>query len=315
MDRSAIGALEATLKSAEERSSPGSKILAATFYLHVEQHGRARAYIDKVLETNPDDVQALIVSGWIDLLLPRNSKRNIEKIHSSVEIFNRVLELSGTKKELEALMGKARYHMNKREYEAATESLNQAMVMYPWFVPALLEKAIILLMQDEYEGAVELCEKVLEQDPTNVQCLRLIPLMNLTREYNPSSAAANIAKLAKSLEYDEPNNPRLYFNIARPLARLAGGSNQVSNANFWCARHPSPSITSFFLLPCCLPTFRSSLKRCNSWSEPENCYLTPPNSPRSMGTSRPCDGSIAGRRSRTRKRQSWMRVMFMPCLA
>ncbi|CAE7903205.1 ttc21b, partial [Symbiodinium sp. KB8] len=187
VDRSAIGALEATLKSAEERSSPGSKILAATFYLHVEQHGRARAYIDKVLETNPDDVQALIVSGWIDLLLPRNSKRNIEKIHSSVEIFNRVLELSGTKKELEALMGKARYHMNKREYEAATESLNQAMVMYPWFVPALLEKAIILLMQDEYEGAVELCEKVLEQDPTNVQCLRLIPFMNLTREYNPSS--------------------------------------------------------------------------------------------------------------------------------
>lgn len=135
--------------------------------------------------------------------------------------------LSCSRKELEALLGKTRHLVIKKDYDAALECLNQAIVIYPWFLPAVVEKAKVHLSQNEWDSATEMCDKVLEQDPADIESLRLITLMALTRDCNPTAAAANLAKLVNALDHYEPRNAQLYVRISQPFARLAQGSSQV----------------------------------------------------------------------------------------
>jgi hypothetical protein len=54
-------------------------------------------------------------------------------------------------KDLEALLGKAACLEKTEQFAAALELLNQVVVGYPWFLPALVEKARLLLALDDWE--------------------------------------------------------------------------------------------------------------------------------------------------------------------
>jgi tetratricopeptide repeat protein 21B len=49
------------------------------------------------------------------------------------------------------LLGKAKFLENQREYSQALEILNNIIVLFSWFAPALTEKAKILLMMGDWE--------------------------------------------------------------------------------------------------------------------------------------------------------------------
>ena len=43
----------------------------------------------------------------------------------------------------------------KRRYKQALEELNQVIVLYAWFLPALVEKFLVLVATGDWEQAVE----------------------------------------------------------------------------------------------------------------------------------------------------------------
>ena len=62
-----------------------------------------------------------------------------------------MLSKPGPQKELEALLGKAKCFENRGNYTAALDTLNQVVVLYDWFLPALTEKARLLLVLNDWE--------------------------------------------------------------------------------------------------------------------------------------------------------------------
>lgn len=92
-------------------------------------------------------------------------------------------------KDLEALLGKAVCLERKEQFAPALELLNQVVVGYPWFLPALVEKARLLLALDDWEQAMETAQRILAQDAQNIEALRLTVLFLLARESRYGVAA------------------------------------------------------------------------------------------------------------------------------
>ena len=78
--------------------------------------------------------------------------------------WGKAIEAGGQKKDLEALMGRARVHQVKEQYNEALDQLNQVIVLYAWFLPALVEKFGVLMAMGDWEQAVETAQRVLAQD-------------------------------------------------------------------------------------------------------------------------------------------------------
>lgn len=56
---------------------------------------------------------------------------------------------------------------------AAVEHINAVIAQQPWFLPALVEKAKLLVAMHEWEQALEVVNQLLQQEPDNVQALHL----------------------------------------------------------------------------------------------------------------------------------------------
>lgn len=51
----------------------------------------------------------------------------------------------------------------KSKYPSSLEHVNQVVVLYPWFTPALTEKARVLIIAGEWEQAMECVQRVVAQ--------------------------------------------------------------------------------------------------------------------------------------------------------
>ena len=59
--------------------------------------------------------------------------------------------------DLEALMGKAKILELKKSYHMALDLYTELTVKFTWFVPALVEKARLLLAQGDWEQVGHVC--------------------------------------------------------------------------------------------------------------------------------------------------------------
>ena len=79
-------------------------------------------------------------------------------------------------------MGKAALHAQRGQHREALEALNQVIVLYAWFLPALVEKFLVLVATGDWEQAVETAQRVLSQDAHNIEALRLAAAFLLSQE-------------------------------------------------------------------------------------------------------------------------------------
>lgn len=215
-DRDAAAAYRADLETAKERATPPAMILAATFFWHINDIAEARRYVDRVLSADGANKVAQSLRGWIDLCTPPTGrgKDTFEKsvqwfegvlgdqeagcvLHACARACAaalccttvcvtaplslrsctsvRVCEWC-SKKDLSALMGRAKYYDIKGDYEKALESLNTVTVLYAWFLPAVIEKARVAIKSGDWDQGIELAKKVLDQDSYDIESLRILVL-------------------------------------------------------------------------------------------------------------------------------------------
>ena len=79
-----------------------------------------------------------------------------------MQYFDLVLGDDGSKsqRDVEALMGKSKFYEKRKHYDKALEYLNQAIVVFPWYIPALIEKAKILAYNNDWEQSQDIAQRV-----------------------------------------------------------------------------------------------------------------------------------------------------------
>ena len=152
VDKDAIETLKFTAEGAEQQASDKDLLNAALFFLHVNELKRASKTIQKVIDSNPNNQNAVAVKGWIYLNAPKE-----EYVEKSLEIFESVLneESGGSHKHLDALLGRAAYYEKKKNYQAAIEIMTEIQINYREFVPASNIKARLHIINAEWDSVLE----------------------------------------------------------------------------------------------------------------------------------------------------------------
>ena len=108
-----------------------------------------------------------------------------------------------------------------KQYPRALDFLNQAVALQSW-APALLEKAKILTTLGDWDQAMEMIQRVLQQNERSMEALRLNVLMQMPQKVDEETAVAQLQLLSKSMERYEGVNAKLFFETARSLSRVSG---------------------------------------------------------------------------------------------
>ena len=72
---------------------------------------------------------------------------------------------------LGALIGKARYLTLKNNFSNALDVISEAVVTFPKSSPALIEKARLQVMLQEWDGAMDSCQRAAALDPENIEAV------------------------------------------------------------------------------------------------------------------------------------------------
>ena len=136
--------------------------------------------------------------------------------------FERAIHSCGAKKDLEALMGLAKLCQVREQHKEALDLLSQVIGMHSWFLPALEEKASVLMALGDWDQALETAQRVLAQDGGNIVALRMCTLYLLSHESLTQEAASKLDELRVAIERQEPMNASLFHAVSRPFARLGG---------------------------------------------------------------------------------------------
>ncbi|CAE8650139.1 unnamed protein product, partial [Polarella glacialis] len=87
---------------------------------------------------------------------------------------------------------------------------------------ALVEKAKTLMMTADWDQALESAGRLQQQEPNNIEALRLNVLFLLSRESRCDAAAEKLQELVAALQQLEPKNHDLVMSCAQLFSRLAG---------------------------------------------------------------------------------------------
>eukprot|EP01006_Ploeotia_vitrea_P056869 TRINITY_DN68132_c2_g2_i2.p1 TRINITY_DN68132_c2_g2~~TRINITY_DN68132_c2_g2_i2.p1 ORF type:complete len:1314 (+),score=179.62 TRINITY_DN68132_c2_g2_i2:92-4033(+) len=221
VDQEAVDELEARARD-EDRATEQATMLAACFFWHVDDHSKARELISKIRDYSDEYMSASTLHGWIDLTCSRTTLQD-----KSVHFFDAVLNSDTPRAEIEALMGKAAYLEHKRQYVPALEIINRIVAQTRDFTPALVQKAKVLIKSQDWDQAVEICQRILGSSSYNIEALMLYTLFTLVRESGTAAAISNLQTLCEAIESLEPNNPQLHYRVCCTISRLAAGNTTI----------------------------------------------------------------------------------------
>jgi len=152
VDKDAIENLKYNGENIESSASDKDLLHTALFFLHVGELKRASKSIQRVIDNNSANLNAISVKGWIYLAAPKE-----DYVDKAVEIFDSVLneENGGQHKHLDALLGRASYYEKKKQYPVAIEIMTEIQINYKDFTPANNIKARLLIINAEWDQVLE----------------------------------------------------------------------------------------------------------------------------------------------------------------
>ena len=196
IDGEAVMTLQSQVAAEVQNAPDRARLTSALLMWHLGDPESAKRHCAQLLQMQPQSVPALTLMGWLELqgaepetaaLLGTDPAQALARAEKA---FDDALAACTAKKDLEALMGKARLLALRRNHREALEQLNQVIVLYPWFLPALVEKFGVLMAMGDWEQAIETAQRVLAQDANNIEALRITSVFLL------SQARARLAPLA-----------------------------------------------------------------------------------------------------------------------
>ncbi|XP_076851637.1 tetratricopeptide repeat protein 21B [Brachyhypopomus gauderio] len=218
-DRDTIQELDARVKEDRKSANPNALYYAGLFLWLLGRNDKARDYVDRMIKISSGSSEGILLKGWIDLTSGKDAYAK-----KSGKYFDEALK---DKISIFALMGKVQYYEFRQNYSGALETVNQVIVSYPSFIPALVKKMKLLLNLQDWEQAVDAAQRLLQRDRTNLEALRMLVLHSLCREGDIEESVKQLLNLISNLDIQEPNNPELLYGMSLAFTRVCGRSEKV----------------------------------------------------------------------------------------
>lgn len=213
VDREAVQELDAKLKEERKQSGETGLYYGGLFLLLNGKPDKAREYIDRMLKIATTK-EGLVAKGWIELESGREAKK-------AIKYFDDAIGMDGAR-DINALLGKAKYLESRHNFTGALEQINQLIVTYPGFLPALIEKMKLQLNLQDWDQAIETAQRALDTDLHCTEALKYQVIYLLSREGNYSEASGKIGDLISALDRFEPRSSYLYYHMAQIFSRICG---------------------------------------------------------------------------------------------
>ncbi|OWJ99807.1 TTC21B [Cervus elaphus hippelaphus] len=218
-DREAI--LESDARVKEQRKGAGPKVLyhAGLFLWHVGRHDKAREYIDRMIKISNGSKEGQVLRAWLDI-----TRRKEPYTKKALRYFEEGLQDGN---DIFALLGKAQCLEMRQNYSGALETVNQIIMNFPSFLPALVKKMKLQLALQDWDQTVETAHRLMLQDNQNLEALRMLALYYLCREGDIEKAATQLENLGNALDVVEPQNAQLFYTITIAFSRICGRSQLI----------------------------------------------------------------------------------------
>lgn len=213
VDREAVQELDAKLKEERKQSGEMGLYYGGLFLLLNDKPDKAREYIDRMLKMATTK-EGFVAKGWIELESGREAKK-------AIKYFDDAIGMEGAR-DINALLGKAKYLESRHNFTGALEQINQLIVSYPGFLPALIEKMKLQLNLQDWDQAIETAQRALDTDLHCTEALKYQVIYLLSREGNYSEASGKIGDLISALDRFEPRSSYLYYHMAQIFSRICG---------------------------------------------------------------------------------------------
>ncbi|CEO96137.1 hypothetical protein PBRA_004827 [Plasmodiophora brassicae] len=212
-DSESVADLKQQLKSSSRTKDTETLLTAANYFWLTGKHQQARQCLDRVLGDNANQMDALVLMGWVNVTCGDD-----QLAQKSVTYFNQAFTL---------LLGRAKWYEISQRLKLADDHINMVLATETWFAPAAVEKARMQLALKMPEDAAETVQRILKNDPVNVDALFISTLLTLTRGSDTARSALLAQNLLNSVQASEGRNANLFYSIARLLSRACSKDKTI----------------------------------------------------------------------------------------
>ncbi|XP_036900451.1 tetratricopeptide repeat protein 21B [Sturnira hondurensis] len=218
-DREAMLESDTKVKELRKAAEPKALYHAGLFLWHIGRHDKGREYIDRMIKMTNGSREGQILRAWFDI-----AKGKEPYTKKALRSFEEVLQNGN---DIFALLGKAQCLEMRQNYVVALETVNQIIVNFPSFPPALVQKMKLQLALQDWDQMTEIAQRLMLQDKQNVEALRLLALHCLCREGDTEKAATMLENLGNALDATEPQNAQLFYKITIAFSRTCGRNQLI----------------------------------------------------------------------------------------
>ncbi|XP_026737258.1 tetratricopeptide repeat protein 21B-like [Trichoplusia ni] len=219
-EREALYSLESKLKEEKKQATALSFFYAGLFLSLAEKYEKASDYINKSLRKDPNNLEVIILKGWNDMYM------NLGDMQMSI-LDCLELALSKSDRNVDALLGLAKFKYFAKDYEASNLTLDRLIVNNPGQVVPLIEKMKNEFALQKWEAVYDTMERIFLLEPENVEALKIKIFIALCKNADYIEAADQLNKFFGVLENEETHNGFQFYNTTQIYSRVCGRSSAV----------------------------------------------------------------------------------------
>lgn len=213
VEKATIIQIETRIRDEKRKSSSNALALAALVLLLSQKADKARDYVERAYKLDSCNKNVLLTKAWVDLFIAN------ENDSSEPNLFEVVLVQDS--KNINALLGSAKYKQQQGDYTGAISTLNSLIVRYPKLCLPLVEKLCNQLALKDWDQVLETANRIMSIDSNNLDARKAHAFVHLCRDGNYNEGLKHLQSFFRNMIIIETKNVTVLVNNIQLFSRLA----------------------------------------------------------------------------------------------
>nr|XP_033195611.1 tetratricopeptide repeat protein 21B-like [Bombus vancouverensis nearcticus] len=213
VEKATIIQIETRIRDEKRKSSSNALALAALVLLLSQKADKARDYVERAYKLDSSNKNVLLTKAWVDLFIPNKNDS------SEPNLFEVVLVQDS--KNINALLGSAKYKQQQGDYTGAISTLNSLIVRYPKLCLPLVEKLCNQLALKDWDQVLETANRIMSIDSNNLDARKAHAFVHLCRDGNYNEGLKHLQSFFRNMIIIETKNVTVLVNNIQLFSRLA----------------------------------------------------------------------------------------------